>query len=105
MNKKDVLKILDISSLVSIVLATLLVVIFEFTGQSLLVKYAIVLYLTSFLIAIVYFSLQLVFTSKKYNLTESSDLETQKIKKVGFIVKLILLSLASVFTLIVLILY
>ena len=49
MNKKDLLKTLDIASFVSAVIATVLVLAFEFSGKYILMKYAIVMYAVCFL--------------------------------------------------------
>ena len=49
MNKKDILKTLDISSFVSAIIATVLVLIFQFTGNVLVMKYSVIMYVVCFL--------------------------------------------------------
>jgi hypothetical protein len=106
MNKKEILKVLDIASLVSIVIATVLVLLFEFTGLSLLVRYSIVFYTASFLIAIVFFSLRLYYGRKKYSEnSEHAIFEFQSGQKAFTITKLVFVSIAFVVSFVVLILY
>lgn len=105
MNKKDILKVLDISSLVTLLVATGLAVLFEFTGKSLIMKYSIIFWTAGFLIAIVFYSLKLGFSAQKKADGEPGPFELEKSEKVGLIVKIVLVSLAFVFSCIVLIMY
>ena len=123
MNKNDVLRILDIAGLVSVVLATLLVLIFEFTGTSVLVRYAIAFYVAGFAISTIFFSMKTYdlfkkktddATAKNIEANETNnaelsnyaeDINSTRKQKVATIVKLVLSALALVFTAIVLFLY
>ena len=119
MNKKDVLKVLDIAGLFAVVLASLLVLIFEFTGTSILVKYAIAFYVAGFAIATVYFSIMTynAFKTNNKEQLQEAEIETNQndeaitkedkpqAKKSTLIVKLVLCSIALIFTAIVLFLY
>lgn len=105
MNKKEILKTLDLASIVSIAVATLLVIIFQFTGNSTIVKVALVLYSASFLIATVFFALKTYFVYAKSKCNDEIMFELDKKQKAFLITKLCLSFLVFVFALVVLILY
>ena len=114
MNKKDILKTLDISSFVSAIIATVLVLIFQFTGSVAVMKYAIIMYTVCFLILTIVLSIKVYMTfSKKYQaeMVEEQTAEGEKTdendtkKKTLSIVYLVLSALAFIFTFVILILY
>ena len=61
MSKRDMLKTLDNSSYTSLIIGAILVFIFEFTANLLLLKLSIILFGAAFLILCVLSSLKLVF--------------------------------------------
>lgn len=105
MSKKEILKTLDLAGLVSIAVATLLVVIFQFTGNTNVVKVALVLYAAAFLIATTFFALKTYFVYKKAECDGAVMFELDKKQKAFLITKLCLCFVIFVFTLIVLIMY
>ncbi len=104
MNKKEILKVFDLSSLVALAVATVLVFIFQFTGNSLVVRYALVLYTASFLLLTVFLAVKTVFCFKKIKLDEDEADYTKK-QKIFLCVKLALALVLFVFSLIIFILY
>ena len=105
MNKKDILKTLDIASMVSIFIATLLVFIYQFVGEYQVVRFAVIMYTASFLILTVFYALKTYFVFSKAQ-TEEGLISEQTTKDKAFLItKLVLSVLAFVFTLIVLILF
>ena len=109
MNKKDILKTLDIATFVSAIVATVLVLIFQFTGNVLVMKYSVVMYTVCFLILTIVLSFKVYFAfSKKEqieeNQTENLEQDDTK-KKTLSIVYLVLSALALIFTIVMLILY
>ncbi len=121
MNKKDVIKTLDIASFVSAVIATILVLAFEFAGKYILMKYAIVMYAVCFLTLSVMLAINIhTIFSKKEKVEEKQDAgeeenveeqevqtteETSKKKKVMSVVWLVISAAAFVFTCVLLALY
>ena len=79
MNKKEIIKTLDIASFISAVIATVLVIVFEFTGKYLSMKYAIVMYTVCFLTLTILFALNVrtVFSKPKQeeNSADKSNIE------------------------------
>ena len=111
MSKKEILKTLDIASFVSAIIATVLVLIFQFTGSVAVMKYSIVMYTVCFLILTIVLSIKVYMTfSKKYQ-TETTGEENKETKesdtkkKTLSIVYLVLSAMAFIFTLVMLILY
>ncbi len=104
MNKKEILKVFDLSSLVSLLIATILVIIFQFTGNSLVVRYALVLYTSSFLLLTVFLSIKTIFCFKNIKIDEN-EAELTKKEKIFLCVKLALAAMLFVFSLIIFILY
>ncbi len=113
MNKKDILKTLDISSFVSAIIATVLVLIFQFTGSVAVMKYSIIMYTVCFLILTVVLSIKVYITFSKKHQAEmvEENVEGEKTdendtkKKTLSIVYLVLSALAFIFTFVMLILY
>lgn len=104
MNKKEILKVFDLSSLVSLLIATVLVFIFQFTGNSLVVRYALVLYTSAFLLLTVFLTMKVIFCFKKIKL-EEDEAELTKKEKIFLCVKLALAFALFVFSLVIFILY
>ena len=113
MSKKDIFKILDISSFISAIIATVLVLIFQFTGNTLIMKYSIVMYVVCFLMLTIVLSIKVYMAfSKKYqvemteeNIEGENFEENSAKKKTLSIVYLVLSALAFIFTFVMLILY
>lgn len=106
MSKKELLKILDISSMVSIAIATILVLVFEFSGSAGVMRYSLVLYSASFLLLTTFFGAELVFMLKKVQLEENEPPVPLTKKQIVFqCVKLGLVFAVFVFALIILIIY
>lgn len=106
MSKKELLKILDLSSMVSIAIATILVLVFEFSGSATVMRYSLVFYTASFLLLTTFFATELVFTLKKVTLSENEQpMELTKKQLVLQCVKLGLAFAVFVFALIILIIY
>lgn len=115
MNKKDLLKSFDIASFVAICIATVLVMVFQFTGVYLVLKFAIIMYAASFLILVVLlsFNVHAKFAKKKPEQVEveenSKNQEIEepiaKKQKVLSIVWLVLAAIAFVLTCVLLALY
>ena len=104
MNKKELLKIFDLSSLVSMAIATILVFIFQFTGDSLTVRYALVLYTSAFLLLSVFLALKTIFCFRKIKI-EENEAELSKKDKIFLCIKLALAVVLFVFSLVIFILY
>lgn len=119
MNKNDIIKTLDIASFVSAVFATILVLVFQFTGSVAVMKYSIVMYVVCFFMLTIVLSFKVYFAfSKKHQIeiekeqedeketeiTESQETSDTK-KKALSIVYLTLSAVALIFTFVLLILY
>lgn len=109
MTKKDILKTLDIASFVSAVIATVLVLIFQFTGIVSVMKYSIVMYVVCFLMLTIVLSFKVYMAfSKKYqeeNQNDDNEQDGKMKKKALSIVYLVLSVLAFIFTFVMMILY
>ena len=106
MNKKDFLKTLDIASFVAIVIATILVFIFQFNGEYLVVKFAIITYSSSFALMATYYGLTLAYNLKKTTQNNELVVEDMNKKQRAFLItKTVLSAIAFVFTLVIVILY
>ena len=104
MNKKDILNILDITSFISISIATVLVLIFEYAGYISVVTYAIIMYSVSFLILTIFYALK-VYCAYKGITIENEKEEYTKKQKTILIIKTIFSLIIFVFALSILILY
>lgn len=105
MKKSDILKTFDIASLVSIVLATLLVVIYQFVGEPKVIKFAMIMYCASFLIYVSFFSAKTYFVFKQTKEDGKVMFDISKKEKAFMLTKLVLSVLAFAFTLTILVLY
>lgn len=119
MKKTDLLKIIDISSFVAVCVATALVVIFQFVGESVLITIAMSFYALGFLMLSVQFGFKVFenFSKKSVQqpaeepsaeeLTDSTESETVPSKKTKTwnIAGLVGSFLVFVFTIVVIILY
>lgn len=105
MSKKDFLKILDISSFVALVIATILAVIFQFGGSATIIKVAVVMYSVSFLIMTAFYALQTYFAYAKTMENETQIVNLNKKQKGYLITKLVLCSIVSIFTLVLVIVF
>ncbi len=105
MNKKEILKILDIASIISIFIATLLVLIYQFVGEYQVIRFAIIMYTASFLILTVFYLLQTIFVFKNATQDGKPMFVMEKSDKIWLVAKFVLAALAFVFTLTILILY
>lgn len=114
MKKDEILKILDIASYILIIVATFLVVLFEFVGSEIIMKIALAIYfvgllaLTALLCAKTYFE----FSKKSGSevvAEENDNPETvaklKKRKRTLLIAELVFSAAALVFSLVILILY
>ncbi len=106
MNKKILLKMLDLASFIAIIVATTLVLIFQFSGSDLTIKCAMVMYMGAFLFMGLYYFLVLGFGLKKA--TQDGEIVVDKPDKK----QITLLSVkgafsvaAFIFTLVIIILY
>ena len=110
MNKKEIIKILDIASFAALAIATILVVIFQFTGEYMVMKFSIVLYAVCFLILSVMLGFK-VYSLFQNNTKEASTEENQdenkptKKQKALAILCFVLAILAFAFTCVLLALY
>ena len=105
MKKKDILKTLDIASLVSIFIATVLVIVYQFSANYQVIRFSIVMYAAAFLILTVFYAIKTYFVFAK---TKEDGIEIFNLskKEKGFLIaKLALSGIAFVFTLVILILY
>ena len=106
MNKKDFLKTLDIASFVAIVIATILVFIFQFNGEYMVVKFAIIMYTASFALMATYYSITLFYNLKKTTQNNELVVEDMNKKQRAFLItKSVLSAIAFIFTLVIVILY
>lgn len=104
MSKKEIIKTIDIASFLAAIAATILVIVFQFTGSRLVMKYSIIMYAVCFLALIVLMSFKVhsAFSKKE---TEETDAENSKKQKIWAIVWLVLASVAFAFTCVLLALY
>ena len=80
MNKKDIIKTLDIASFVSAVIATILVLAFEFVGKYILMKYAIVMYAVCFLTLSVMLGINVYDKFKKQEINAEKQEQKSELK-------------------------
>ena len=93
MSKKNLLKVLDNSSYVSIFCGALLILLFEFFAKLLLLKFAIVLFGASFLMLVVLSSMKLYYMNTGTMENDELLVDKAQEKKALLIVKLVLSSL------------
>lgn len=106
MNKKDFLKTLDLASFVAIIIATILVFVFQLNGEYMVIKFAIIMYTASFALMTVFYSLTLFFNLKKTTQNDELVVEDMNKKQRAFLItKIALSAIAFVFTLVIVILY
>lgn len=108
MKKDELLKILDFASFMLIIIATLLVIVFEFVGSYAVMKCAIVIYFIGLLVLTIFLSFRVYFAFKK--IAEPKEGENtpdiaNKKQKIINIVMLVVSAIAMVFTFVVMILY
>ncbi len=104
MKKRDIIRILDIASMVSIIIACVFVVVYQSTGGSSYIRFAVVMYTASFLILTVFYSIKTYFVYAKTMEENQVIFELSKKEKAYLIAKLVLSAIAFIFTLIILIL-
>lgn len=105
MSKKEFLKILDISSFVALVIATILAVIFQFGGSVTIIKIATIMYAVSFLIMTAFYAIQTYFAFKQTMENDALIVNLNKKQKGYLITKLVLCSIVSIFTLVIVIVF
>lgn len=105
MSKKNLLKTLDISSYVALVLGAILMVVFEFTAVLLLFKFSIILFASAFLMVTVLCSLKLVYIKNGAKEQEEFVVDVTKEKKSWIITKLVLYAFCFVIMLVFLCLF
>lgn len=104
MNKKEIIKIFDLASFISVIIATVLVVVFEIDGKVLELNFALIMYDATALMLVVMFALKTAFSSKP----KDTDDEMFKLsrKQMGYLItKLVLSILIFLLILIVMILF
>ncbi len=106
MNKKEVLRTLDLASFVAIILATIMVFIFQFVGDYVVIKVAVIMYAASFAIMTLFYALKLYYNIKKTMQNDELVVEDLNKKQKAFLItKLVLSALAFIFTLVIVIIY
>lgn len=104
MNKKEIIKILDLASFVAVIIATFLVVLFQITGIDFQIKLALVMYDATTLMLSVMFALKLAFSLKKQE--DKDELFVLSKKQLGFLItKLALSIIAFIAILVVVVIY
>lgn len=79
MTKQNLLKILDIGSYVSLIIASILVLLYEFVGEAVLMKVSVVVYGVAFLMLVVLCVMKLIFM--KHDAKENDELLVDKTKE------------------------
>ena len=105
MNKKEVLKAIDIASYLSLIVASVGVLIFEFSGLEFALRAAIVLYATAFLIYVVLNILKLVYFVRKTEFEGATLIDMEKTKLWHIITKLVVGCLIFALSVVVLVMY
>lgn len=90
MSKRDMLKTLDNSSYTSLIAGAVLVFIFEFTANLVLLRLSIILFGAAFLILCVLSSMKLVFIKNETKENDELVVDKTKEKKAWIIVRLVL---------------
>ncbi len=118
MKKDEILKFLDIATFALIIIATVLVVIFEFVGGYGFMKCSVVLYFVGLLLLTVLLSIRIYYAFGKNKVngtvlnentsesnTKSNVDEMSKKQKIGLILMLVASIIILIFTFVVMILY
>lgn len=104
MNKKEILRILDLASFISLIIATVAVIIFEIVGTYFYIKFALIMYTVAMLILSVFFAIKLYYSVKKQENKEEMFVLNKK--QLGILItKLVLSIVVFLFTLVVLIVF
>ena len=90
MSKRDILKTLDNSSYASLIAGAVLVFIFEFTANLILLKLSIILFGAAFLILCVLSILKLVYLKRNEKEDDEFLVDTTKEKKAWIIARLVI---------------
>ena len=90
MSKKNILKTLDNSSYVSIVIGAVLVLLFEIFAKILILKFAIIAFASSFLILLVFSIMKLYFLLHETKENDELLVDKEKESKTWIIVRLCL---------------
>ena len=106
MNKKDFLRTLDLASFVAIVIATILVFVFQLNGVYMVVKFSIIMYAASFALMSMFYTLTLVFNLKQTMQNDELVVDNMnKKQRATLIAKMVFSIIACVLTLVIVILY
>lgn len=107
MNKKEILKTLDLSSFIMLVISTIFVLIFEIGGNTIFIKMAIFIYAVAFLCLFVLLILRLCFSKNTTSQEQISDVELviDKNKKIQLIVGAVFSGILFLLTIIIAVLY
>ncbi len=97
MNKKEVLKLLDYASYIALLIATVLIIIFEVTANMGVYKIGLIVYEVCFLILIVFTIMRISSVFKK-EAKEDEDFNLTRGQKTFLIVKLVLVLLGFCLT-------
>ena len=105
MNKKEILKALDIAGIIAILIATVLAFVYQFVAEYQVIRFSIIMYTSAFAILTVFYAVKTFFVFK--NIAEDGvALFNMSKKEKGFLItKLVLSAIAFVFTFVILILY
>lgn len=99
MSKKEILKTLDIATYIAAIAATVLVLIFQFTGAYLVMKFAIVMYAVCFMALVILLAISVYdkfAKNKKQDNEESKKEEVNPVTKKDKILSIVWLSLAAI---------
>ena len=107
MNKKEILKTLDLSSFIMLVISTIFVLIFEIGGNTIFVKMAIFIYAVAYLCLFVLLVLRLCFSKNaiKEEKTSEAEVNTNKNQNIKLIVGAVFSGILFLLTLIIAVLY
>ena len=106
MNKKDFLRTLDLASFVAIVIATILVFIFQLNGEYMVIKFSIIMYTASFALMALFYTLTLVYNLKKATQNDELVVDVMNKKQRALLIaKMVFSIIAFVLTLVIVILY
>ena len=106
MNKKDFLRTLDLASFVAIVIATILVFIFQLNGQYMVIKFSVIMYAASFALMSLFYTLTLVYGLKKTTQNDELVVDVMNKKQKTFLIaKMAFSFIAFILTLVIVILY
>ena len=98
MSKKNVLKTLDASSYFSLILASILVLIYEFAGAIILMRLSIILYGAAFLMLVVLCVLKLIYMKNDTKENDEVLVDKTKESKPWLYVRLVLTAICFAFT-------